>query len=545
MIARLSNDRVKGFLRAEGRSLVNGDGEEIVLCGWGLGNWLLPEGYMWKSDGSARFDRPRRIEAVIRELTGSAYTERFWERFRSDYVTREDIRRMAEQGYNSVRIPFNWRILMEDEPGIVWKEEGFRRIDRCLDWCEEFRLYAFLDLHGAPGGQTGHNIDDSVDDVPRLFTDEDSWNKGIALWRKLAERYKDRWIVGGYDLLNEPIRPPFAGEKGFDHLVPRLVRFYEEAIAAIREIDGKHLLSIEGHHWATKTDIFHRKYDGNMVIHFHRYACLPEIASLKEFIELSERWNVPLWLGETGENVPEWYAAFYPLSLQLNIGINLWPWKKMDGANSPYSIRPPEGWNEIIAYAKGGPHPGFGRARAVFDEYLHNVKVENCAYNPEVTHSVFRTPGCSVRATDFDELPGKGVSFSGRREEGNPFGYRALTGMRIVEDVPLESLDKRFFFDVLWDRFVLELEAGEFAVYAVNGTTEDSGVSFVYGCESPVSVSVFQDERKMAELELPPGGKRTSPAIALAGAGESKVKIAVNEGILRLEKIAFGRLQGK
>lgn len=97
--------------------------------------------------------------------------------------------KMAELGYNSVRIPMNYRVFMEDGPGIHWKEEGFQLVDQCLAWCEEAGIYAFLDLHGAPGGQTGSNIDDSVDDVPRLFIDQDSWDKTIALWVKLAERY--------------------------------------------------------------------------------------------------------------------------------------------------------------------------------------------------------------------------------------------------------------------------------------------------------------------------------------------------------------------
>ena len=36
---------------------------------------------------------------------------------------------------------------------------------------------------------------------------DDYYKKGLALWRELANRYKDEWIVGGYDLLNEPIMP--------------------------------------------------------------------------------------------------------------------------------------------------------------------------------------------------------------------------------------------------------------------------------------------------------------------------------------------------
>src|SRR5690606_40716472 len=31
--------------------------------------------------------------------------------------------------------------------------EGFKTIDRLLDWCEDNGLYVILDLHAAPGGQ--------------------------------------------------------------------------------------------------------------------------------------------------------------------------------------------------------------------------------------------------------------------------------------------------------------------------------------------------------------------------------------------------------
>lgn len=39
MIDQINRSRVKGFLRAEGTRVVNEEGEEIILTGWGLGNW--------------------------------------------------------------------------------------------------------------------------------------------------------------------------------------------------------------------------------------------------------------------------------------------------------------------------------------------------------------------------------------------------------------------------------------------------------------------------------------------------------------------------
>ena len=206
---KMSRSRVDGFLRAEGKIMVNGRGEEVLLTGMGVGNWLVPEGYMWRFEG--KYNSPRRIEGLVKDLCGSAYAANFWQRFRKNYITEKDIQAMAEAGFNSVRLPINWRILMEDEPGITWKEEGFLLIDRFVDWCEKWRLYVILDVHCAPGGQTGSNIDDSVDDIPRLFTDtrSDSWDKAIELWCEIARRYKDRWIVAMYDFLNEPCRSPY------------------------------------------------------------------------------------------------------------------------------------------------------------------------------------------------------------------------------------------------------------------------------------------------------------------------------------------------
>ena len=503
---KLSRSRVNGFLRAQGREIHNGKGEPIVLSGWGLGNWLLCEGYMWKA--GPRADRPRRIEEVVRELAGSEYAAGFWPRFRENYIRREDILRMGELGYNSVRLPIGWRVLMEDEPGVHWKEEGFQLIDRLLDWCQEAGIYVFLDLHGAPGGQTGANIDDCVDDFPRLFTDQDSWDKAIALWGELAWRYKDRWIVGGYDLLNEPLRPD-DGRKPCQYLLPRLRDFYVEAIREIRRHDSVHMLSIEGGSWATDPAVFCQDYDENMVIHFHRYAVMPDIGAYRAFLELSQRWNKPLWLGESGENTPEWFAALYPLGAKLGVGYNVWPWKKMACVNSPYSVKAPKNWEKFTAYTSGGQRLSYQEAQAMLDEYLENMRLENCVENPDVSASVRREPGCSLRATDFDP-----DGHSGRCAQDSLSGYRQGTGMRILEPEILP--EKRFGFDCCWDSFQLALSAGEYAEYtlynAQPGSTVQVGVT-------AGTVEVFQDGTCLGEAG------ESSPAFALAPAEETVIRI--------------------
>lgn len=540
MNENMKRDRIKGFLDVDGRKIVNELGEEIVLTGWGLGNWLLCEGYMWLSGGSERFDRPRRIEAVVEELAGKEYAASFWQQFRNNYVTEEDIRYMAELGYNSVRIPINARLFLEEGPGIIWVEEGFERLTQCIDWCEKYKLYAFIDLHGAPGGQTGANIDDCIDDMPRLFIDQDCFDKGIELWKEIARRYKDRWIVAGYDLLNEPIRPKrYENDKDLDYLIPRLREFYEKTIEEIRKIDTKHLISLEGQHWATTTDIFDKSYDSKMILHFHRYACIPDKSCYEQFIKVAEEINCPLWLGETGENSIEWFTAMYPLAADLGIGYNIWPWKKMSCKNSPLSVNKPDNWDKIIGYSKGESHPGYEEARVILNRYLENMKLENCTINHKVSQSVLRQPGSIIRGTDFDEFPGKGVSYSGLRE-GNPdlekFAYRVGTGMGVVEKTP--EREKSFIFDSGWERFVLSLMEKEFATYTLHDIVKETEVVLKGYCLEDSIFCIYNNNELIEEIKVAPNHMEDILASIKIGVSDKAViKVEVVKGIIELSTV--------
>ncbi len=139
---------VKGFLKAHGQKLLNGDGEEIVLRGVGFGGWILPEGYMWGFPEQG--DRPRRIEKMIMELIGEQKVGEFWERYYRSYTSEADIRRIAQEGFNSVRVPINSRFLLKTSEPVRYNEEHLGIIDTVIEWCRKYNLYVILDLHGAP-----------------------------------------------------------------------------------------------------------------------------------------------------------------------------------------------------------------------------------------------------------------------------------------------------------------------------------------------------------------------------------------------------------
>src|SRR5215468_4724066 len=185
------------FLHVDGQNIVNERGEKIILRGVGLGNWLLPEGYMWKLAPHA--DRPRRIEQLVEDLLGQENAKRFWAEYRKNYLTEADIEEMAGLGFNSVRPALNARLFLTETDPPQPIEEGFQLLDNLVNWCQAHGLYVIIDMHGAPGGQTGQNIDDSANDEPELFSQPKNQEKLVNLWTTIARRYKDRAAVAGYD----------------------------------------------------------------------------------------------------------------------------------------------------------------------------------------------------------------------------------------------------------------------------------------------------------------------------------------------------------
>lgn len=519
-----------GFLRADKTNIVNANNEVVLLKGWGLGNWLLPEGYMW-CIYNRRFDRPRHMKMVLKELTGSEYSKHFWKTFIENYITKEDIKLMSEYGYNSLRLPMNWEFFLEDEVDLIPKDDGFKIIDKLIKWCEEYKIYLFLDLHGAPGGQTGSNIDDCIDDLPRLFIDDEYYQKALYIWEEIAKRYNDCETIGGYDLLNEPIKPM----ENSNEFVPKLIKFYDNCIQLIRKYDKNHLISVEGHHWATATDVFCKKYDDNSCFHFHRYASLPEKDSFIEFINLSKKYDVPLWLGETGENNNIWYTSMYHMSEQFGIGYNLWPWKKMNCTNSPVSIKTPNDWNLIDEYTQGGKKVPKDKAIEIFDEYLENILLKNCDINNEVNNHVNRHGSFEVLAVDFDELPGEGISYSGIYEGSTD--YRNNTKMNIFK---ARDIEQRFFFDSCHDKFDLILSKDEFTSYSFY-PQKQSKLSVVGKCTQKGILQVFVNNVLEIEKEIEVGSIDIDN-VCLYEEGKNIVKIYVENGIFLLEKLQLFEL---
>ncbi len=333
-----------GFVTTRGRDIIAPDGRPLLLKGINLGNWLEPEGYMFKFKQASS---PRLIYEVFDELVGPEKSKEFWNTFRRNYITRKDIEFIKSLGLNSVRVPFNYRLLVDEDDNVRWNSQGFELLDSLVTWCREMGIWVILDMHCAPGGQTGDNIDDSYG-YPYLFDSGMSQDLAVRLWARIAERYKHEKTVIGYDLLNEPIAPYFDVEK----LNPLLEPFYERVAAEIRKVDTNHIIILGGAQWDSNFKIFGKPFDTKLIYTFHKYWSDTAQSVIQEYLDFRDRNDVSIWLGESGENNDKWINSFRQLLERNNVGWCFWPYKKLDARSCIASVSMTEEYRLIIGFAE-------------------------------------------------------------------------------------------------------------------------------------------------------------------------------------------------
>ena len=421
-----------GLLRAQGPLLIDDAGVRVPR-GVGLGNWLLPEGYMWLFGPGA--ESPREIESLVSRRAGPDYAAQFWKQFRERYITEADIALIASLGYDHVRVPINSRVIQDEDGNPL--PEGYRLLDNVVTWCTKHGLRALLDLHGAPGGQTGTNIDDSPHGRPDLFLEPGYAELTVQLWTDLARHFAGNHTVMGYDLLNEPL----PNEWRFS-LTPRLVDLYQRLTHAIREVDQDHLIVYEGTHWATDFSMFTQRWDHQQVLQFHRYWSSPDREGIAPFIEARDRLDMPLYMGEGGENTPEWIYTALRLYEAHGIGWNLWPWKKLATRTSPISITPPDGW-EFVRQSIGGESAlSESPAREIFDALLDACDVAAATQVDDViTASLGKAPRV-IPAWGFGHH-GEGVSYANAGESVLPH-FRSSDAVTVRYAKPDSTVDNPF-----------------------------------------------------------------------------------------------------
>ena len=426
--ATKQRDLTGGFLRASGKQIVDASGQNVILRGFGLGNWMLQEPYMM--DASGIVENQQQLKLKISELVGADNMNAFYAAWLTNSLRAADVAALAGSGFNSIRLPLHYNLFtlpseQEPVPGQnTWLEGGFQLVDDLLGWCETNRIFLSLDMHGCPGGQ-GYDkpISDYNPPAPSLWESPANRNKLIALWRQLASRYVSKQWIGGYDLINEP-NWTFENNANLngcaDQTNAPLRQLLLDLTTAIRQVDTNHIIFLMGNCWGGNYNGVLPPWDSNLVIGFHKYWDAATPGSLEGWVNLRDQWNLPLWLGESGENSNEWFRDVVQAAEQVNIGWAWWPWKKIGAISGPVTIQKPAGYQAILDYWRGtGARPATNVAFNALLALAQASRFENCVWHPDVIDALMR-PNTQGVTLPFQSNSIPGVVFAAQYDLGRP-----------------------------------------------------------------------------------------------------------------------------
>jgi hypothetical protein len=327
---RYEGDDKMEFLRVSGRSIVDAKGKKVRLRGTCPGGWMNMEDFINGHPGAEHT-----LRAQMTEVLGPARAQFFFERMLDYFFNEDDVVFLRRVGATVVRIPLNYRHFEDDAAPFRYKEAGFARLEQVLRHCERHGLYVILDLHSAQGWQNVHWHSDNASRISLFWEVASYQDRYIALWQEFARRYKNRAVIAGYDVLNEPCSNNDLGDYPwniYSNYKPnwdRMNSVYRRLVSEIRKIDSRHIIFLEGDNYAHQFSGLEKPFDDNLAYSSHNYtvpgfgpgrypgaiqprsaaANGPEAWDLErqerffldaEGTRFAQQHNVPLWVGEFG-----------------------------------------------------------------------------------------------------------------------------------------------------------------------------------------------------------------------------------------------------
>jgi hypothetical protein len=405
---------------AQPGKIVDENGNTVILRGLGLGGWLLPEAYEWTFNADATkgavhyYDRPRRFEQGILDLLGgdTASALAFWKAYHDNFVTEMEVAKMKAWGCNHLRVAINANVLQPRDgqpanPPYVYDPEGWRILDNFVAWCTKWKVWIIWDMHGAPGGQAGQNIDDS-NGQPLLWNQPATYGpRTIDLWMQIVRRYADNdWVVG-YNLLNEPR----LDANGISRTV--YYNFCKQLTDSIRKVDTKGLLFIDGDNYAQNFTSLTPPWDPQVVYSFHCYPPVNWGVAWMGLDTIQAKYKTPLWHGETGEQAPPYSGNTSAVTalegVNPPIGWCWWTHKKFNNNTQPWNILMKPGFTTLVnwlksqgnAYNPSTPNkPTVANAKLWLMQQAAALVSDSCTFLPDMVRSLKLNPDAIVPVSE-------------------------------------------------------------------------------------------------------------------------------------------------
>ena len=287
-------------ITAVGKGLYDVDGKRFDIKGINFGNLFIAEGWMTinsvgaskNADGTYVKVNDQGVveeyEEIFQEEMDAIFAERFTDEqitalndaFFESYCTEADFKLISDLGMNTIRIPVYYRTFLTTHDRYHLSDEelcakdfdsielDFSKLDTFIEYASKYNLKVIIDMHGVMGGQSGfeHCGTRDID----FWNNEEYIQFMCNLWQAIAKHYTVEradlsYAVLAYDLVNEPTNRNEIGTG------PKQWKVMDRLYDAIREVDNKHVISIEGV-WFPVSLPSPDKYDWeNVLYQFHYY----------------------------------------------------------------------------------------------------------------------------------------------------------------------------------------------------------------------------------------------------------------------------------
>lgn len=179
---------------------------------------------------------------------------------RATKFTREDVKFLAECGYDHLRIPIDEEQMFDEQ--LNPEQEAFTLLHNAIGWCKEFDLKVIVDLHIL----RSHHF--NAESKP-LFTEQVAQEQFYDCWRKISAELKKypRSLVA-YELMNEPVADD---PEQWNTIV-------NNCLKVVRELEPKRTIIIGSNRWQAYDQVKNLRVpeqDKNIIISFHFYNPFP------------------------------------------------------------------------------------------------------------------------------------------------------------------------------------------------------------------------------------------------------------------------------
>ncbi len=270
---------------------------------------------------------------------------------------------IKQRGFNHVRIPIRWSAHCQKEQPYKVEEEFFKRVEHVVNKALENDLLVVINIHH----------------FEELYQDPLKHKEMfLALWRQIAERFKDYPWQLSFEIFNEPAQA----------FTPSIWNdFVRETLKVIRESNPSRIVIIDAPNWShwSAVELLTVPKDENIIVSFHYYepfnfthqgaewvSPIPPVGTkwqgtkaqvneIEKHFRAVNNWsiknNVPIYLGEFGayskadmESRVNWTRVVSQLAQKYGFSIAYWEF----GAGFGIYDRSKGEWIEPLAEAVFG-----------------------------------------------------------------------------------------------------------------------------------------------------------------------------------------------